>query len=1018
MGLTLRLFGEFSAQQGTETLRRGERRAGERLLALLALHGPQPRPRLAGLLWPNSTEQLANFYLRRTLVELRESLGADAACLVAPTKGRRLLTLQLPDDACDLWRFTTALQSGNDAAAVALYTGPLLDGWTEDWVLTARQQLQQQFLDALEHVALQAQTPEEAILQLRKIVATEPERESAWRALMEALANRGDPGAVVQAYRELRLYLQNEIRISPSAQTLACYERLREEARRQAEQRPLPVALPSRRKLVPRPATPLLGRTEALETIHAQLRSSRLVTLVGLGGVGKTRLAVALLEQAEAESRYQDGVVWIDLAALLDPALVPARVASALALPEKQSVAEAIGEGNLLLAFDNCEHLLDAVAQLAEYLLTSCPQVRLLATSREPLGIAGETVWRVPPLSEEAAISLFESRARQAEPSWELTPENRPLVAELCHRLDDLALAIELAAACVPTLSLEKLIQRLNDRFSLLTGGSRTALPRQQTLRATMAWSWDRLSDRERSALRQLAIFASGFTLSAAEATCDQGIEVLSALVHKSLAVFDPTQERYRLLETVREYVLDRGLGEEGRLARERHLTYTLTTVRGWHNVVLLKGDHHSFDRLDASYDNVRVALTFALEHAPHTALELVGLLWPFWADRGFRQEGLRHLRTALTNATDAPAPLLSRAYLGAGALAYETGDFENTFSALNAAVYWAHEAGDGELEGEARRQLGLAHWNQGRIKEAQACYDAAIHCFAAGQHKRGIASVLACQGHLAWNLGDLAEATRCNLESQALYRTLGDLGGIAETSSHLGLIARSQNDFVGARSYLEEALALRRQLGLRTGIAVLVHHLGALAYFDRRLEDAIGYLNESIPLWKELGDPGWAALSLYFLGLVYRVQRQWALAAEVLQEALPIRQAQNATRSIAAIQFALGTVRLEQGRLAEAGNALRESARLRLQIGLPEFCSESLDALAALWARRSEFVRAAELLGCAQTQREGRGELEEDHPYRDEAHRAALFALGEVGYAQAVAHGEQSPVDQLLAAG
>lgn len=1015
MQFTLRLFGEFAAQLSNAPLTRGERRAGERLLALLALHGPQSRPRLAGLLWPNSTEKLASFYLRRALMELRESLGESAATILSSKLGPRQLGLDLPLEASDLWRFDIAIRAGDDAAAVALYTGPLLDGWTDDWVIGARNQRQQQFLDALERVALRAQTPDEAIIQLRKIVATEPERESAWRALMEALANRGDMGAVGQAYRELRLYLQNEVRISPSPQTLACYERLREEARRQVEQRHPPIALPQRRQHLPRPATPLIGRDQALTTIESHLKTARLVTLVGLGGVGKTRLAVGALEKAEQENRYAEGVAWIDLAALTDPTLVPARVAGALALPEKQDLSEHIGEGSLLIALDNCEHLLDAVAQLAEHLLATCPHVRLLATSREPLGIAGEVVWRVPPLSEEAAVALFESRARQALPTWELTEENRPLVVALCHRLDDLALAIELAAARVPTLPLEELVQRLNDRFAVLTGGSRTALPRQQTLRAAMAWSWDLLSERERSALRQLAIFASNFTLSAAEATCDQGIEALTALVHKSLAVFDPTQERYRLLETVREYALDRGLGEEGLQARKRHLAYTLKMVREWHALLKQTGDHHHFDRLDTSYDNVRVALAFALEQESLIALELVGLLWPFWADRGFRLEGLRHVRRALSQARDDDPALLARAYLGSGVLAYETGDFENTFPALNAAIHWAQKAAHEELEGESWRQLGVAHWNQGRIDEARTCYQSSIACFEHCNYPRGIASVLACQGHLAWNLGDHIEATRCNLASQEIYRELNDTSGIAETSSHLGLIARSQGDFVRARSFLEESLVFRRQLGLRTGIAVLVHHLGALDYLDRRLETATRYLKESISLWKELGDPGWAALSLYYLGLVYRVQRNWHPAVEALLEALPIRRAQDATRSIAAIQFALGTIRLEQGRLDVAESALRESARLRHQIGLPQFCSESLDALAALAAQRGEYERATQLLAGATELRAELGEIEEEHPYRDAAQAAALLALGETGFQAAWDRGKAQTVEALL---
>lgn len=995
MDLTLRLFGTMELLSQDAPLPPGPRRhAGERLLGLLALQGPQPRVRLAATLWPEVAEERSQFYLRRTLMELRQRLGEAAARLVESSVRPRILSLQLPPTSCDLWRFEQALKSGDDLTAVSLYQGPLLDGWDDDWVLSARVLYQQQFLSALERLAMRAQTSQEAIAQLQRLVALDPARESAWRALMQALADRGDPAALVQAYRELRVWLRREVRLEPSAETLACYQRLRSEARRRSAPAVAPTQAPLRYRL-PLPPTPLVGRETALTEIRTRLQTTRLLTLVGMGGVGKTRLALATLEARQLDTKFADGVAWIELASLSDPTLLGTRVASSLGIPETTELTQAIGQRHMLLGLDNCEHLLDAVANLADTLLSTCPNLVLLTTSREPLGLASEALWRVPTLSGTAALQLFEARAQKVATTWTLTAKNTPLVQQLCTRLDDLPFAIELAAARIATLPLEELVRRVDARFDLLTGGNRSALRRQQTLRATMDWSWALLTSEEQNVLRQLAIFPSPFSLEISEAACPGSLSLLSSLVEKSLIGFTPETGQYRLLETVREYIMEQGLGESGRTARHRYLRYACQTVeKGARNHSLPSERRLWHDTLEATYDNLRLALENALEASPAQALHLAAYLWPFWWERGYWQEGLRTLQAVLETSTNNNCELWVRAQLGAGVLSYETGKYAQAHLYLAEAQKLARLTNDAWTEGEALRIQGLVRWNEGHPEEARTLYHQSQACFQQSGNIAGQAGALASLGHLTWNLGNLEQSTQYNLQSRSLYQSLGDEVGLAETSAQLGLIARSQSDYKRARTFFEEALTLRRKLGLRSGIVTVLHHLGVLAYLEHRYDDAQTRLHESVSLWRVLGDPGWLALSLYYLGLVQRAQRTWPEAILSLTEALLLRRHQGAKRSIAGLQYALGTIWLEQGHYEDAHLALQESTQLRHEIGLPVFCGEALDALACLHARQGDYIRATAHLACAAALRKGHEEIEEEHPYRDEAMTKTTKAL------------------------
>ncbi|MGB8386858.1 ATP-binding protein, partial [Mycobacterium sp.] len=413
--------------------------------------------------------------------------------------------------------------------------------------------------------------------------------------------------------------------------------------------------------------TSFVGRGAQIAEVRNLLAGYRVVTLTGAGGVGKTRLAVQVANQVEGE--YTDGVWYVDLAPLTDPELVPVTVARALGLPDQpgrstmDSLLRFVRDRQLLVVLDNCEHLLDACAELVVALLSGAPRLMLLATSREAIGVAGEVSWRVPSLSlADEAIELFTDRARHSRPDFTLTDDNTAAVGEICARLDGVPLAIELAAARVRALSLAEILDSLHDRFRLLTGGARTAVRRQQTLRASVDWSHALLTQPERVLLRRLAVFLGGFDLDAAQAVAGSGdveryqvLDQLTLLVDKSLVVADDTGDRtrYRLLETVRQYALEK-LGESGEAdaVRSRHRDH-YTTMAAPLDAPAGNDYEQRIAQANIEIDNLRAAFGWSRENSDiELALALACSLQPLWFARGRLREGLAWFDTVLTDDT------------------------------------------------------------------------------------------------------------------------------------------------------------------------------------------------------------------------------------------------------------------------------------------------------------------------------------------------------------------------------
>jgi predicted ATPase/DNA-binding XRE family transcriptional regulator len=631
---------------------------------------------------------------------------------------------------------------------------------------------------------------------------------------------------------------------------------------------------PVGRSTVPAAISSFVGREQELAELRRLLPTTRLLTLTGPGGVGKTRLALEI-----ARGLVDEGTpaVFVDLAALGDPMLVDSAVAAALEVcqkpnhPLRETVARAIGGQPLLLVLDNCEHLVAACAELAEALLGECPQLRVLCTSRESLRADGEVVWRVSVLSlprleqrarpvdvgDSEAVRLFVERAGAALPTFALSDQNARAVAEICVRLDGIPLALELAAARVAILGVEQLAARVGKCLRLLTAGRRTAPTRQQTLRAAVDWSYALLSDPERLLFRRLTVFAGGWTLEAAEAVADADLDLLASLVDKSLVTATPAVDgavRYRILETLREYGHER-LGEhaEAEAIHRRHAEYFLELAERVAPELIRPDQALWLRRLEMEHDNFRAALGWLDQSGDvEGSWRLGAALWRFWEVRGYLSEGRERLAALVARGSKRTAARAA-ALNGAGVLANQLGDFP-------AARAWLEESLG------IRREL---------------------------DDQPGIAAVLNNLGNMASVQGDDAAARRLLGESIAIKRELGDRWAIANSLSNVGLVLLNQGDYAAARALHVESLAVSRDLGDRRYIAISLHNLGRVALAEGDYTGASTLLVESLAVSRELGDHSTLALvldafaELAAAGLQAERALRVAGGAEALREAI-----------------------------------------------------------------------------------------------------------------------------------
>jgi len=729
-----------------------------------------------------------------------------------------------------------------------------------------------------------------------------------------------------------------------------------------------------------------VGREREIAQAKQSLARHRLVTLTGAGGSGKTRLALQTAE--ELLPVFADGVWFIDFTPLADETLVAQAAATVLGVREQPArplvgtLIDHLQEGRTLLILDNCEHLVGACAQLATDLLQGCPNLRILATSREPLGVAGELVSSVPPLSLPAAqpwhdpagaqaalsvygqaeaVQLFVTRALTASPAFTLSVENGPWVAEICRRLDGMPLAIELAAARVRGLSVREIAQRLDDRFRLLTGGSRTAPPRQQTLAAALDWSYRLLADDERKVLLRLSVFSGGCTLAAAESVCADDadganntlgagavLDVLLHLVDKSLVVAEQKEDgtRYRLLETIRQYAGEKLIqfGEAQRI-RERHCAFFVAWAEGAQAQIDGPDQVVWLRRYEAEHDNVRSALEWCRADASRAdasradasraaGLRLAAACAQFWELHAYGSEGAAHLVQALADAgQNAPPTVRAWALSRLASLLFMRSEFPAMRGyAEEALALWRALGADGRA-GLAFTlfRLGDLALEEGSYALAEAQLQEALAIYRERNDTYGISGALMVLGWAAMRTGDYSAAAAHLEECRALAQQMGDLRNTAFALSGLGEIALRQRQYERAEALLNESLRLNREGGYHWSVATVLGSLGWAALAQRNYARMRAALRESLSLRMAIGDPAGIAWCLEKLAEAALIQgqdastqgtapvqlKQCQIAARIFGAAAHLRAPINSAidavdqpaydRSLAALRAALG---------------------------------------------------------------------------------------------------------------
>jgi predicted ATPase len=676
---------------------------------------------------------------------------------------------------------------------------------------------------------------------------------------------------------------------------------------------------------LPRAPTPLLGRkrevADLLRLVGAERRP--FVTIVGPGGIGKTRLALEVA--AEVASAFGGGVSFVDLSAVREPALVEPTIVAQLGLLGR--LVDHVRERELLLVLDNLEQVVEVGADLAA-LLEASPRLAILTTSREPLRVRSEVEYPLKPLAEAPAVELFRQRAHAIDPEFEATYER---LTELCERLERMPLAIELAAARVKVLSAEELLVRLDRRLPLLTAGARDAPARQRTLRATIEWSYELLDANERRLFTSLGVFAGGWTFDAAEEVCDADLDVLQSLADKSLIRSEG--DRFRMLETIREYALERleESGEHEHL-RVRHAEHFLQLGLRAEPELTGAQQHVWLERLASDYDNLRAALEWCAAARPADGLRLASALVLFWFNRSLYRDGLHWLEELLAKTEDDATAARAGALWGAGLLWVLIGDAERAKPRLEAGLALARRLDAAAIVARSLEVIGLLAFFQNEARSARELLEEAAETARRAGDKWALADALGTLGSIYPLQGEFELAETAGEEARAIAREYGDRQGIRMANFGLALTATMRGDLERARTLGEEGLAICREIGDLWFVSYFLWILATTATADGEIQTAHEYAEESLKIARELEGPLLVVCALDALAAVERAEGDDASAQAHLHEAAELgRRAIVPDAYLASVLRRLGELAVAAGDLETADGYFAESlARAR----------------------------------------------------------------------------------------
>jgi len=855
------LLGSFELKVRDRTIHLPTRKM-EALFAYLVLHrGVQNRERIASLFWGDSPEELARRSLRTALSALRKEVGEQ---FILTDRETIQINPKFPIwvDVYEVEKQAKEILSANGRPASGMdldvYRAGLLQDFYDEWVLEEREHYRNLFVRALSYFAQSLKSQggyRRTISVAQKIISIDPLNEQAYQHLIFCYGALGNRIEALKSYEECARRFRDQFGMEPSEATVALIEQVKTSDTS---------ALKEIKSNLPMPLTSFIGREQELKALSTMFTRTRLLTLTGVGGCGKTRLAIAFAKQVS--DQFKDGVWWVELASLQEETQVPQAIKRTLGLSDSQidsaeeSLIKFLHPKQILLILDNCEHVIHTAAHLTEKILSQCPSAKIVATSREAMSIHGEIAWLVPSLSLPPADQttdllnwecprLFFERAASYRPDLQLTESSTEPLLRICRALEGIPLAIELAAARVKTLSLEQLAARLDDKLGLLTTGSRVAQPRQQTLRAAIDWSYELLSEQEQMVLRRLSVFYGSWTLEAAEEVCadetipsGQILDFITRLADKSLTIseFDQGAIRYHMLEIIRQYAMEKlQQADEMEPVKDRHTRYYSELAQevgyDWYS----REQSGLLKEFKAHYPNLRVALAWALEDPQRVenweqGLRLAIALVPLWNFQAELNEARYWLKKVIDQISMVFAgsdlestrrnELLSikaKAIYEMGALSYYLTHHATTMDLFEQAAAIYKEIGD---------ETGLAYPNlyvaqtasdRGQIDLARQLWTESLEQFnKTGDHWYA-AMVHSFFGAMERRQGNYDQSEREFHQAIDLYAELGDDWGRSIMFSHLGMVALLRGDPVQARSWFEQRLEIAQKIGFKHSSAL-----------------------------------------------------------------------------------------------------------------------------------------------------------------------------------------------------